>query len=108
MGTTARAVVQETGSLPDAPLGGALQVEQKRAGGMPGFQGLEGVRGGVDDDGQFVIQVVRGSGGNGTGSVGVRQSFHTSTLAGERVNFRGLFAEQLWNQRKIKKCLCDY
>jgi hypothetical protein len=93
-----RAVVQEAGGLPDAPLGGALQVEQKRAGGMPGFQGLEGVRGGVHDDGQFVIQVVRGSGGNGTGSVGVRQSFHNSTLAGARVDFRGVCGERLWNQ----------
>jgi hypothetical protein len=56
---------------------------------MPGFQGLEGVRGGVNDDGQFVIQVVRCSGGNGTGSVGVRQSFHTWMLAGEREGFWG-------------------
>jgi hypothetical protein len=31
---------------------------------------------------------VRGSGGNGTGSVGMRQSFHNSTLAGEREGFR--------------------
>jgi hypothetical protein len=46
------------------------------------------VRGGVNDDGQFVIQVVRGSGGNGTGSVGMRQSFHTWILAGEREGFR--------------------
>jgi hypothetical protein len=55
---------------------------------MSGFQGLKGMRSGVDDDGQFVIQVVRGSGGNGTGSVGMRQSFHNSTLAGERKDFR--------------------
>ena len=94
----ARAVVQEAGGLPDAPLGGALEVEQKRAGGMPGFQCLEGSGGGINDDSQFVIQVVRGSGGNGTGSVGVRQSFHNSTLAGERVDFRGVCGEALWNQ----------
>jgi len=49
---------------------------------------LQGLGGGIDDDGQFVIQVVRGSGGNGTGSVGMRQSFHNSTLPGERERFR--------------------
>jgi hypothetical protein len=75
-----------------------LEVEEKGSGGMPGLEGFEGVGGGVNDDGQFVIQVVRGGGGNGTGSVGVRQSFHISTLAGVRAGFWRMGGEGLWNQ----------
>ena len=70
-GAAARAVIEQAGGLPDAALGGALQFEKQRAGGMPGFQGFEGVRGGVDDDGQFVIEVVSGGGSNGAGAIGV-------------------------------------
>ena len=61
-----------------------MEVEEKGAGRVAGFEGFEGAGGGVDDDGQFVIEIVRGSGGNGTGSVGLRQSFHTRMLAGGR------------------------
>jgi hypothetical protein len=51
---------------------------------------------------------VRGSGGNGTGSVGVRQSFHNSRLADARMDFRGVCGQGLWNQSKLKKCWCDW
>src|ERR1035438_6135453 len=83
----ARAVVQQAGGFPDAALGGALEVEQKGAGGMAGFQGLQGVRRGVDDDRQLVIQVMSGGGGHGAGAIGVSQSFHTWMLAGEEARF---------------------
>jgi hypothetical protein len=79
-----------------------LQIEEKRAGGVAGFEGFEGARGRVDDDGQFVVQVVRGGGGNGTGSVGVRQSFHTRMLAGERAGSRRLGGKVSLNSTKNK------
>ena len=44
---------------------------------MPGFEGFERASRSVDDDGQFVIEVVRGGGGNGAGAVGVSESLHT-------------------------------
>jgi hypothetical protein len=51
---------------------------------MSGFHGSEAGRRDVDDDGQFVIQIVSGCCGNGTGAVGVRKSFHTWMVAGGR------------------------
>jgi len=50
---------------------------------MSGLQAFEGGGGGVDDNGQLVIQVVSGSGGNGAGSIGVDQSFHNWMVAGD-------------------------
>ena len=70
---------------------------------MPGFQGFQGVGGGIDDDGQLVIEVVRGGGGNGTGAIGVSQSFHTRMLAGERADFGAVEVEALLESTKNKK-----
>jgi hypothetical protein len=53
-----------------------LHFDHIRAGGMPGFHGSEAGRRNVDDDGQFIIQVVSGGCGNGTGAVGMSKSFH--------------------------------
>jgi hypothetical protein len=70
---------------------------------MSGFQGFQGVRSGIDDDGQLVIEVVRGSGGNGTGAIGVSQSFHTRMLAGEQEGLGGTGVEALLESTKNKK-----
>ena len=70
---------------------------------MPGFQGLQGVRRGIDDDGQLVIEVVRGGGGNGTSAIGVSQSFHTRILAGKQAGFGGVGVEALLESMKNKK-----
>jgi hypothetical protein len=80
-----------------------LQIEQKGSGGMARFQGFQGVRRGIDDDGQLVIEVVRGGGGNGTGAIGVSQSFHTRMLAGERGRFGAVGVEALLESTKNKK-----
>jgi hypothetical protein len=85
--TAANSVVQEAGSFPDAALGSALEVEEEGTGGVSRFQGFEGRGGGVDDDGEFIVEIVRGGGGNGTGSVGVRESFHTRIVAGAQRGF---------------------
>ena len=86
-GTAANSVVQEAGSFPDAALGSTLEVEEQGAGRMAGFESFESAGGGVDDDGEFIVEIVRGGGGNGTGSVGVRESFHTRIVAGVQRGF---------------------
>ena len=70
---------------------------------MPGFQSFQRVCGGIDDDGQFVIEVVRGGSGNGTGPIGVSQSFHTRMLAGEQPDFGAVEVEALLESTKNKK-----
>ena len=82
-GAAAGAEVEEAGGFPDAALGGALEIEEERAGGVARLELDEGVVGGVDDDGQLVIEVMRGGGGHGAGTVGFGESFHIRIVAGE-------------------------
>ena len=83
-GSAAGAEVQEAGCLPNAVLGGALQVEDQGAGGVSRLEGMQGEGGSVDDDGEFVIEVMRGGGGHGTGAIGFRKAFHIRMVAGGR------------------------
>jgi hypothetical protein len=97
-GTAADAVVQEAGGFPNATLGSSLEVEEKGTGGMTGFKIFEAAGGGVDDDGEFVVEIVCGGGGNGTSSVGVRESFHNRMVAGEWAEFWACGGKGLWNE----------
>ena len=49
---------------------------------MSGLQGMQGAGDGVDDDGQFVVEVVCGSCGHRAGPIGFRKTFHTPMVAG--------------------------
>src|SRR4051794_29371067 len=75
-GAAAGGEVQQAGCLPGAALGGALQVEEHGAGGMVGGDGANRGRDAAEDDGQLVVEVMSGGGGDGADPVGSRQTFH--------------------------------
>jgi hypothetical protein len=47
---------------------------------MAGFQALDTEGGSVEDDGEFVVEIVSGRGGDGTCPIHLIQSFHASML----------------------------
>ena len=57
-------------------MSGGLEVEEQEAGGVPHWKAPHRVGDGGEDDGELVIQVVRGSGGHGADAVGAGRALH--------------------------------
>ena len=72
------AVIQKSRSFPHAALRRSLQVVEKWACGVPRFQHFHGPGRAVDDNSQFVVEIVSGGCYDGAGPVGSREAFHTA------------------------------
>ena len=57
-------------------MGRAAGVQEQGVSGVVRFQGREGIADAAEDDGQFVIEVVRGRSRDGARAVGFVRSLH--------------------------------
>ena len=74
--TASDSVVQNGGRLPNAALGGSREIVEQQTGRMSGLEQVDGGRSGIQNDGHFFVDIVRGSGSNGAGAIVSRKSFH--------------------------------
>ena len=79
-GIEAGAEVQQARSFPDTTLGGRAEIEQQRMCGVFGGDRLQGTGNAVEDDGEFVVEVMRGGGSYGAGAMGIGKFFHSRML----------------------------
>jgi hypothetical protein len=49
---------------------------EQQTGRMSGLEQVDGGRSGIQNDGHFFVDIVRGSGSNGAGAIVSRKSFH--------------------------------
>ena len=97
-GSAACAEIQQTGSFPGAALSRAACFDEERARGMIGRERGKGIGKAGENDGQLIVEVMRGSGGHGAGAIVARKALHKLTVAGEFAAFEELGRPALWNQ----------
>jgi hypothetical protein len=87
-------VVEDPIGLPGASLGSVIGIPEQGSGRVSGFEQREGIADAAKDDGQLVIEVVRGRSRDSARAVGFVQSFHDCILAGERGGNRDTSVEE--------------
>lgn len=82
-GSPAGAEVQESGRFPGAALGGAAGLDEEGSGRVIQGEGRQGIGKAREDDGQLIIEVMRGSGSHGSGAIVAGKTLHKPTVAAE-------------------------
>ena len=74
---------------------------------MSWFEMSDGANCAIQDNREFVIEVLGGGSGDGAGPIRIRESFHASMLAVEYAAAARFRSELACFQQNKFKCLCD-